>query len=794
MSMNLGTLGSLAIDIGANLARFTSDMGRAARIAEQRSAEIRSSISKGIGAGVVAAAAGAAIATIAVKKAIDRADELDELSQKVGASTASLSRLQFGAQLEGVQDFAGAMVKLNRSIIESKDGNSEAAKAFAALGVKTTDASGKVRASDEVIRDVAKSFAGAEDGAAKSAIAMALFGKAGAELIPFLNNGAEGLDQFNALADRLGITVDQKTAKAAGQFNDKLFIGHRAIEGLSQRVAAGLLPVLNDLVGQWVDYSTNAETAKKITDGISYGVKGLISTALVLKSVLEAVGTLIGTEFGALANIFHNANLNATDAAIPLKGLIKIGIAAKDELPNIKGALVDIGAGVSRDWAQIAKVWEAGNSKIKDAVTDTAATIQKGKNQLKFGGATGPTEADKALDHAGQQLRDMDANLRQQVETFGKGEAAMLSYRLSVGDLSDEVKVLGEQGQILADSIRVQASELEGYKAMADAFAESQRKAQQNAESIIQAGSKPDLQSQADAIRRAGEQGGLGSFGRVMGGIEDAKSGENKRFDEQRERLRQDQENRLLDQQQFNDAMEAAERTHQDNMKSIEESGQEAKRSLYANAFDAIGNLGSEFQSSVLAQSKKGFEISKAISIAQTVMKTYEMATSAYAALAGIPVVGPALGAAAAATAITFGLAQVAAIQSTSFEGRRYGGAVRKGSMYEVAEGGQPELLTIRGKTMLMMGDADGYVSPAKPGSARAPSAMGAGPRVYEIHNEGEPLQLRVEEIGERVVMRMMPLILDAADTDQATRVTTGRGRAARAHAQKFGLQPKSVR
>ena len=67
--------------------------------------------------------------------------------------------------------------------------------------------------------------------------------------------------------------------------------------------------------------------------------------------------------------------------------------------------------------------------------------------------------------------------------------------------------------------------------------------------------------------------------------------------------------------------------------------------------------------------SKKMFEISKALSIVQTTMSTYEAAVSAYKALAGIPIVGPALGAAAAAAAIGFGMQQVSAIKGQSFGG-----------------------------------------------------------------------------------------------------------------------------
>ncbi|AXQ98014.1 phage tail protein [Pseudoalteromonas piscicida] len=63
-------------------------------------------------------------------------------------------------------------------------------------------------------------------------------------------------------------------------------------------------------------------------------------------------------------------------------------------------------------------------------------------------------------------------------------------------------------------------------------------------------------------------------------------------------------------------------------------------------------------------QSKKAFKMYKAFAISQALIKTYESATGAYASLASIPVVGPALGAAAAAAAVAMGLQQVRQIKS----------------------------------------------------------------------------------------------------------------------------------
>ena len=85
----------------------------------------------------------------------------------------------------------------------------------------------------------------------------------------------------------------------------------------------------------------------------------------------------------------------------------------------------------------------------------------------------------------------------------------------------------------------------------------------------------------------------------------------------------------------------------------IEKLTTEQKLDLASQAF---GNL----TAILVEESKAG----KAAAIAQTTIETYKGATSAYASLAGIPVVGPALGGIAAAAAVAAGLANVKAITS----------------------------------------------------------------------------------------------------------------------------------
>ena len=81
-----------------------------------------------------------------------------------------------------------------------------------------------------------------------------------------------------------------------------------------------------------------------------------------------------------------------------------------------------------------------------------------------------------------------------------------------------------------------------------------------------------------------------------------------------------------------------------------------------------------------LKKAGKEFEefrgIAKTVAIAQTTYDTYQAAQAAYKSMAGIPVVGPALGAIAAAAAVAMGLQNIKAIESASASGGGSGGGV----------------------------------------------------------------------------------------------------------------------
>lgn len=240
------------------------------------------SLANPIGAAATAMSAGALALGASVKSAIDTGDSFNKLSQKTGIAVESLSALAYAGELSDVslESLATGIKKLSVNMNEAAGtANGKAAEAFKALGVTVKGNDGVLRASDAVLGDIADRFAGMKDGAGKTALAVALFGKAGADLIPFLNQGSKGIADLTVEAEKLGLIMAGKTAKASEEFNDN-------IKKLTLSTAALGRSITADLIGPLAEYTKLMVEARK--QGV--GVFGSVAVGLRLGDT-DAKGT-----------------------------------------------------------------------------------------------------------------------------------------------------------------------------------------------------------------------------------------------------------------------------------------------------------------------------------------------------------------------------------------------------------------------------------------------------------------------------------------------------------------------
>jgi lambda family phage tail tape measure protein len=186
-----------------------------------------------------------------IKGQIDAQDQLFKMSQKVGIATDELSKLQYAAKLSDVdtQALQGGLVKLSKGMSEAAMKTGSAYNAFQAMGLSVRNADGSLKSSGQMLAEVADKFTGYEDSAEKAALAVAIFGRSGADLIPLLNQGATGLKEAGDEAYRFGAVVMPEAAKQAEIFNDNMSRLGTVIGGVGKSIANELLTPINRAIG-----------------------------------------------------------------------------------------------------------------------------------------------------------------------------------------------------------------------------------------------------------------------------------------------------------------------------------------------------------------------------------------------------------------------------------------------------------------------------------------------------------------------------------------------------------------
>lgn len=261
-------IGSLVIQLAAESGMLTEGFKKARRDVRSSSQAMQSDLDKlqagfiKLGKALASAFAGAGVAmAVMARQTINTADEISKAAQAIGMGTEELSRLRYAADISGVsfEALQKSIGVLNRGIADLAGKGNPASKALDQIGIATRNSDGSVKTSTQVLKEMAAVFERMPDGAQKSAIAMAVFGKAGAEMIPFLNQGAEGIAKLTAEADKFGVVIDAETGRKAEEFNDNITRLKGTFSSLATRIAADMLPRLVELQ-EWLIRNQDAIT------------------------------------------------------------------------------------------------------------------------------------------------------------------------------------------------------------------------------------------------------------------------------------------------------------------------------------------------------------------------------------------------------------------------------------------------------------------------------------------------------------------------------------------------------
>lgn len=264
----MAALGQLVVSLSANIAQFQQSMDKASYLAEKNFNKIQS-VAK-----TAAAAVTGYLALNQVKEAIkgqlDYADQLAKTSQKVGVSTETLSAYAYAAELAGVnfEQLQKSLIFLSKGSVDAARGIGESKDAFDAMGISVKNTDGTLKSNSQLLEEVADKFATYKDSAEKTALAVKIFGKAGADMIPLLNGGRDAIREAKEEAEKFGIIIGGDFAKRAEAVNDNFTRIKKAGEGLSLLLAENLLPKLEKVTKAMVEAAKEGGVLKAVLVGI----------------------------------------------------------------------------------------------------------------------------------------------------------------------------------------------------------------------------------------------------------------------------------------------------------------------------------------------------------------------------------------------------------------------------------------------------------------------------------------------------------------------------------------------
>lgn len=292
-----------------------SQMGRAAADAMGSFGKISSTFGAigALGAGAAAGLGSVAVGALALAAhSAEAAAKFNELSQSTGVSVEALSGFGFVANQTGVeaQVMTLGLERMSKSAFAAATAPAGATNAYTRLHITLRDAAGQIRSTESIFEDLAARFAAMPDGVTKTALAIEIFGRGGAALIPILNQGSAGIAQMLDVSKKLGSTISGETAAAANKFEQNLGVLKFAVTGVENKLMEDLLPTLTVVSTALVNGLGDPDSAlngwiDKIAE-LAIKFLALADTVIMVARVVNASVNAIAASFSGPVEEFKN--------------------------------------------------------------------------------------------------------------------------------------------------------------------------------------------------------------------------------------------------------------------------------------------------------------------------------------------------------------------------------------------------------------------------------------------------------------------------------------------------------
>lgn len=451
------SLGTLTLDLILKAGGFTAGLDKAARDTDKRLSDIErraykfgQALGTGLKVGASLAAAALGALSVAVGKAINNADAIRDLSIRLGVGTETLSAYAYAAQQTGTDmDALGRGMKiLAKNALDSLKPLSEQGRIFKALQIDAKDAAtGGVKDLGQLIPEIAAKFKAMEDGTTKTALALALFGKSGLDLIEFLNQGSDGITTLTDRARELGVTIDSQTASAADEFKDTLADLKAILAGGALTIAKELLPALKDAAAALLAIAKEGDLASNVASVFTGILNAGIGTIDAYNNAVNRVSIafeVAAKSAAGFAEIQKNLSVGGLfNEGSVAGGIQKITDAMKDgqaQLDSLRKAQDSLFKGVS---SRVLSGQGSGSPMNQTALQNALAGIGGKTSKARSGKSDAEREAEKVA----KAIRQMtDAQKDFEVQLNDNGNPIAKEYAQNLADIADKAEKFAQDG------------------------------------------------------------------------------------------------------------------------------------------------------------------------------------------------------------------------------------------------------------------------------------------------------------------------------------------------------------
>jgi hypothetical protein len=195
-------------------------------------------------------------------RAIQMGDDLNKAAIKAGIGGKAISELAHAAKMADVDlgGLSNSLRFMQKNLSEAGTGAKGPLLALKALGLELKDIQGL--AADKQFEVLADRISELKDPADKTRAATELFGRAGADLLPMFEDGAEGIRKAREEAEKLGKSFSDEQIGQMAEADDAIKRLNASWEGFAFTLTAAVAPALTNIFDL---LSGNGRIAKGMT-------------------------------------------------------------------------------------------------------------------------------------------------------------------------------------------------------------------------------------------------------------------------------------------------------------------------------------------------------------------------------------------------------------------------------------------------------------------------------------------------------------------------------------------------